>query len=557
MIKLFVGFALVFWGHGLWAQNCTLTINPATGMLNCKSGGGSAGPTGATGPTGPAGATGAGTTGATGPTGPSGADGATGPTGAGATGATGPTGPTGPTGGGGSGSVATPDISGGGTSTITVGSNCTSSAPCVYGKGEQTYQQTAALTCQITAGTSTDTVYVYMTKAGVLECGSNSRTITCGGVGGCQVPTSITMFPFDSTSLYVVTASGTTYDAITGAMDRRALLNSGRRLVDGTGISFAEAAGQVTPSITSIVARRDVANSFTAANTFTPTATDAALKAACAGLPSSPANGDIVCDSGASNVVKVRSNGAWVTVGSGGGGGVKRYAFASKPTCDSSITDVLVRYTDVVQPVESHCNGTSFQEYFSGIPVTPPPSSGWTVYSGTATHAKNLYRLTSGTSTIARSFRAVPASSNFIVTAGVRLNFIQNATSAGYPGFQFCVTAGTTSTDNQQCIAVYMLGLTAPYDAVRVQTEKGGTDLAGTGTTYAGVLGLTQVDTLFVQYEDNGTNRIWRVGKDTDSLVQVDSESRTTHITATHYSFAAQPSSTTLIQDAAIFHLVE
>ena len=58
-IVLLVG---AFFGQDLYGQ-CSLTINPATGMLNCKSTG-TAGPVGATGPTGPAGPTGA--TGATG-----------------------------------------------------------------------------------------------------------------------------------------------------------------------------------------------------------------------------------------------------------------------------------------------------------------------------------------------------------------------------------------------------------------------------------------------------------------------------------------------------------
>lgn len=54
---------------------------------------------------------------------------------------------------------------------------------------------------------------------------------------------------------------------------------------------------------------------------FTPSASTAGLNAACGALPSSPVNGDIACDSGDSNKVKVRSNGAWVDPSAGGGGG--------------------------------------------------------------------------------------------------------------------------------------------------------------------------------------------------------------------------------------------
>lgn len=57
-------------------------------------------------------------------------------------------------------------------------------------------------------------------------------------------------------------------------------------------------------------------NHYVAA-TFHPSATAAGLAVECTTLPSSPANGAVACDSGASNVVKVYSNGSWVTVGSG------------------------------------------------------------------------------------------------------------------------------------------------------------------------------------------------------------------------------------------------
>jgi len=223
-------------------------------------------------------------------------------------------------GSGGSATLPTPSISGGGTSTITVGANCTTAAPCNHAFGEQVYPQTAALTCQITAGTSTDTVYVYVTSAGALACGSTNRTITCGGVGGCLVPTGVTAFPSGGTSipLFAVTASGTTYDAITGAMDKRALLSTGVRHIDGTGINSTPGVGEVTHAISSIVARRDVANSFTDKQTLTGNgASAAALNLASQTAPSSPADGDAWY---ASNQFNFRENGITKQLGSGSGG---------------------------------------------------------------------------------------------------------------------------------------------------------------------------------------------------------------------------------------------
>jgi len=456
--------------QGDTSSNLRTCSNTGVGTYAWVSGGGgAAGPTGptgtagATGPTGPAGATGAGVTGATGPTGPSGANGATGPTGAGTTGATGPTGPTGPTGGGGSGNVATPTISGGGTSTITVGANCTTTDPCNHAFSEQVYPQTAALTCQITAGTSTDTVYVYVTSAGALACGSTSRTITCGGVGGCLVPTGVTAFPSGGTSipLFAVTASGTTYDAITGAMDKRALLSTGVRHVDGTGITSTPGVGEVTHSISSIVARRDVANSFTAANTFTPTASAAGLNAACAALPSTPVNGDIVCDSGASNMVKVRSNSAWVTVGSGGGATTYSGTYSAWGSQSCAANDMFF-FEDSPIYNFARCTATDTwgKLYADGKLVTRPPAVG--DFTAVTTPSSGTYSAnsTGGSLNIlvgdnsalgvsAGYTKALANTTTFTLTFGVRINL--NST---YNGAMIGLSNGSGAGANQQAVII-------------------------------------------------------------------------------------------------------
>jgi len=71
-----------------------------------------------------------------------------------------------------------------------------------------------------------------------------------------------------------------------------------------------------------VAVRSDQANAYSAGQkqTFQASATTAGLNAACAALPTAPANGDIVCDSGDSNKVKVRSNGSWVEAGGGNSG---------------------------------------------------------------------------------------------------------------------------------------------------------------------------------------------------------------------------------------------
>jgi hypothetical protein len=50
---------------------------------------------------------------------------------------------------------------------------------------------------------------------------------------------------------------------------------------------------------------------------FRPSATIAGARLECAALPSAPVNGDLACDSGDLNKVKVYSNGGWITLGTG------------------------------------------------------------------------------------------------------------------------------------------------------------------------------------------------------------------------------------------------
>lgn len=237
--------------------------------------------------------------------------------------------------------MATPDISGGGTSTITVGANCTTSAPCNYSIGEQVFQLTSSFTCQITAGSGADTVYVYSNSSGVITCGSASRTISCSA-GGCQVPTSITGFPFGSVPWYAVTATDTTYATITGAMDKRALTGNGPRIVQGTAMDFTEAAGQLTIGVGATVGRTDTAKTWSAKQTFAPNATTSGANlGSFAGDPSSLVDGDIWYNS-STHKFRCRQNG--VTSDCVGAGGSSTWG---------SITGTLSSQTDLQNALDA------------------------------------------------------------------------------------------------------------------------------------------------------------------------------------------------------------
>ena len=85
-------------------------------------------------------------------------------------------------------------------------------------------------------------------------------------------------------------------------------------IVKRTGLNTATAATAGTDYVAP-----DTTTTYTAGakQTFQASATTAGLNAACSPLPSSAVNGDIVCDSGDNNKIKLHSNGAWVDPGAG------------------------------------------------------------------------------------------------------------------------------------------------------------------------------------------------------------------------------------------------
>lgn len=273
--------------------------------------------------------------------------------------------------------------------------------------------------------------------------------------------------------------------------------------------------------------------------------------------PSAPSNGDCWYNT-TTNTFKCRENGTTKTmISSGSGGGVQRVAFASQPTCDSSITNVLIKYTDVYFPVSDHCNGTSYQSYYGDLPVTRPSTSGWTVHnSPTVDSSKGVYQVVTGTSNLFYgAVRAVPASSNFTVTAGFETMVFDATATTNYPTpIGFCVTDGNATSNKRQCIAIYINGSSSFRDLI-VATSTGATDWAGTGASTSNIFTLPRnfVGRIYFEYQDNGTNRIFRIGMSRNAMVDVLSQSRTTHLTATHIGFYSTPGATSLAQNLSLF----
>jgi len=112
--------------------------------------------------------------------------------------------------------------------------------------------------------------------------------------------------------------SGTDWDAT--VLDDRPHFSLAMNVVAGTGLTSVDSGITRTTSVDSAITMMlGVAQTSTAKKTFSPSATDAGLAVTCAALPSSPANNDLVCDSGDSNKLKRYIGGVWTEVGGGGG----------------------------------------------------------------------------------------------------------------------------------------------------------------------------------------------------------------------------------------------
>jgi hypothetical protein len=102
---------------------------------------------------------------------------------------------------------------------------------------------------------------------------------------------------------------------------------SGEFVTDGLGILITGTGTSGDPKAiavnTAVVETKNAASTYTAGakKTFQSSATTAGSNVACAALPSSPATGDIACDSADGNKLKQWNGSAWVVMGGGTGTG--------------------------------------------------------------------------------------------------------------------------------------------------------------------------------------------------------------------------------------------
>jgi hypothetical protein len=136
-------------------------------------------------------------------------------------------------------------------SVLSVGPNCTSTAPCNVRVGATVFAFTNGMAATISSGSGT--AYVYLSSAGLLTIGHN-MTVACSG--GCVAQSGITGFPTDSFPIAFWTANTGTWNE--SGVDTRAAL--GRDLVvTGNGLTSSSLGGVTTLSAPSIEAGFGVA----------------------------------------------------------------------------------------------------------------------------------------------------------------------------------------------------------------------------------------------------------------------------------------------------------
>lgn len=127
---------------------------------------------------------------------------------------------------------------------LTIGSACTTGAPCIVRVGATSYQFTAEAVVTLASGT--DTVYIYVDENGALRAGADVASISCDA--NCTATTSIAAFPSDSLPIYEWGASSGAWAA--SGTDARAILSRERKLVAGANITLTADGDSVTVAST-------------------------------------------------------------------------------------------------------------------------------------------------------------------------------------------------------------------------------------------------------------------------------------------------------------------
>ncbi len=291
----------------------------------------------------------------------------------------------------------------------------------------------------------------------------------------------------------------------------------------GSGASVHETSPTiVTPTVTGAIAFQDGVR-----QTFNPNATNAGLNVGShAGDPSAPANGDLHYNSSA-NALRAYINGAFVSLGSGGGGGgdalvsnpLSQFADGATPkmtgvvindgslvfegaTADAhettfAITDPTADRTITFPDASFTVVGRDTTDTLSNKTLTAPTLNN-PVFSGTQVGAKVEFQLalsdlstalTTGTTKgyfhapCAFTLTEVHISVNTAPTGSTLIVDVNKGTGPGASVFSTRVTidAGEFSSDSAATPAVITTSAIAKYDRLSFDIDQVGSSVAGAG----------------------------------------------------------------------------
>jgi hypothetical protein len=137
--------------------------------------------------------------------------------------------------------------------TLTVGTNCSTSTPCSVRFGALVFSFGSSATVTISAGSGL--AFIYVSSAGALTVGHN---VTANCNSSCVAQSGVTAFPADAIPLFTWSATNGLWDANGGA-DQRAFLSS-KSVTAGVGIASTEVSGKTQLSAdTSVIGLRAAA----------------------------------------------------------------------------------------------------------------------------------------------------------------------------------------------------------------------------------------------------------------------------------------------------------
>jgi hypothetical protein len=140
--------------------------------------------------------------------------------------------------------------------TLSIGSGCNPTQPCVVRFGNRAVQVTSGATVTLAAGTGV--VYLFVSNSGAITVG-HTLTLNCSG---CTAQAGLTAFPVDSIPLYTWSATSGQWDN-NGGVDFRALLTN-KSVISGFGLTGIDVAGQAQLSVDSTIVGIRVAPPATA-----------------------------------------------------------------------------------------------------------------------------------------------------------------------------------------------------------------------------------------------------------------------------------------------------